>query len=60
MGSCALGNRNRALANADVAARPADLMAGDRAAWLVTRGIANGHAIVTQRACALCSATLVV
>ena len=34
------------------------MTAEDRAAWRVTRGLANGKATVTQRACGLCSATL--
>ncbi len=37
----------------------ADLMTGDRAAWKVTRGLANGRVTVTQLAYGLCSATLV-
>jgi hypothetical protein len=41
-----------------MAARPVGLTAEDRAAWRVTRGLANGKATVTQRACGLCSATL--
>jgi hypothetical protein len=36
----------------------ADLMTGDRAAWKVTRGLANGRVTVTQLAYGLCSATL--
>ena len=37
----------------------ADLMTGDRAAWKVTRGLANGRVTVTQLAYGLCSATRV-
>ena len=33
-------------------------MTEDRAAWKVTRGLANGKVTVTQRAYGLCSATL--
>jgi hypothetical protein len=43
---------------AEVAARPVGLTAEERAVWRVTRGLANGKATVTQRACGLCSATL--
>jgi hypothetical protein len=36
----------------------ADLTTEDRAAWTVTRSLANGKVTVTQRAYGLCSATL--
>jgi hypothetical protein len=43
---------------AEEAARPVGPTAEERADWRVTRGLANGKATVTQRACGLCSATL--